>query len=313
MRHYSSLQEVHLNDAWLSIGAFDGVHIGHRRILQELVASAHEDDTAAAVLTFYPHPSVVLRKRQDPFYLTSPEEKAELLGKLGVEVVITHPFDRIVSQLSAHDFLQSIRAHINFRHLWVGYDFAMGHNRTGDVHALESFAGKMGYELHVTSPVTYRGEIVSSSRIRSLLAEGEVIQVREMLSRPYRVAGTVIKGDGRGRSLGIPTANLDVWNERAIPAAGVYACHVAVADHDYSAVVNIGVRPTFSPDISAPRVEAHILDFDKDIYGEEIHLDFIANLRGEKRFPSPEALVAQIREDMQRARSILNTTGANSQ
>lgn len=312
MQHYSSLEEVHIKDAWLSIGTFDGVHIGHQRIVKELVTSAFDDNAPPVVLTFYPHPSVVLRKRQDPFYLTSPEEKAVLLGKLGVEAVITHPFNKAVSKLTAQEFLRSIQEHINFRHLWVGYDFAMGQNRSGDVRALESLAVKMGYELHVTSPITHGGKIVSSSRIRSLLAQGEVIEAREMLSRPFRITGNVIKGDGRGRSLGIPTANLSVWNERAIPAAGVYACQAIIADRSFAAVVNIGVRPTFEPEASAPRVEAHILDFDTDIYGEEIHLDFIGHLRDEKRFLSPKALVSQIQEDIQRARLILDTVGESS-
>jgi riboflavin kinase/FMN adenylyltransferase len=302
MRHFWNLTAVKLPDAWLTIGSFDGVHRGHQAIVRRLSAGARAAGSPAVVLTFYPHPSVVLGKRKDPFYLTSSEERAALLGTCGADVVITHPFDRQVAATPAADFVSLLKQQLGLTHMLVGYDFALGRNREGDVPTLNKLGETFDYTLETMPPVENNGEIVSSSRIRSSLAEGEVEKAGQLLARPYRIPGRVVAGDGRGRSIGIPTANLEVWAERVIPKAGVYVCRALVGGKSWGAVSNIGVRPTFETQPVPPRVEAHILDFDAQIYDQEIQLDFLARLRDEQRFPGVQALVGQIHKDIERAR-----------
>jgi len=306
MEHYRSLDAVHLQGAWLTIGAFDGVHLGHRALVEPFAEAAHAAGAPAVALTFFPHPSVVLHKQRTPFYLSTPEEKAELLGALGVDVVITHPFNRRVAAMSAREFVRRLKTHLGLRMLWVGYDFALGRNREGDIPTLRRLGREMGFEVRVVDAVRVEGEIVSSSRIRALLAAGEVEAANRLLGRPYRVSGRVVRGDGRGRALGFPTANLRLWARRMVPGAGVYVARAFLASGEaYGAVVNIGVRPTFEVHPRAPRVEAHLLGFAGDLYGQCLTLEFWQRLRGERRFPSPEALAEQIRRDVARAQEVL--------
>jgi riboflavin kinase / FMN adenylyltransferase len=297
-----SLEEVHLEDTWLTIGSFDGVHLGHQAIVKRLSQGAHKVGSQAVVLTFFPHPAVVLGKRKDPFYLTSSEERAALLKAYGADAVITLPFNREVAATSALDFLAKLNAHLILTFLLVGPDFALGRNREGDVQTLQKLGQGFGYTLEVMPPVQADGEVVSSSRIRGLLAAGDVVPAARLLNRPYRISGRVITGDNRGRAIGIPTANLEVWAERALPNAGVYVCRAFVEGRPWQAVTNVGVRPTFETSPVPPRVEAHLLDFDVPIYGQEIELDFLARLRDEQRFPDIQALVAQIRRDIEETR-----------
>ncbi len=306
MRHYYSLESAHLQGAWLTIGSFDGVHRGHQAITKQLTAGAHQQGAPAAVLTFYPHPAIVLGKRSDPFYLTSPRERAELLGLMGVDIVITHPFDLHLANLSAYDFMKYVQEYLDIRCLWIGYDFALGRGRQGNAEKLRQIGLELNYQVHVIEPITVNGEVISSSQIRSCLGNGDVQQVADLLGRPYRISGEVIQGDHRGHSLGFPTANLNVWTERAIPKAGVYICQSVVAGKTYATVTNIGVRPTFDESQrNSPSVEAHLLDFDQDIYGQTIDLDFIDRLRDEQHFPTPQALIAQVQQDIAQARKIL--------
>jgi riboflavin kinase/FMN adenylyltransferase len=302
MRHFWNLADVKLSDSWLTIGSFDGVHLGHQAIVRKLASGARAAGSPAVVLTFFPHPSVVLGKRKDPFYLTTSEERAALLGESGADVVITHPFDLQVAATTAVDFISRLKQQLGIAHLLVGYDFALGRDREGDVPALRKFGEEFGYTLETMPAVEINGEVVSSSRIRAALVEGAVQKAAQLLGRPYRISGQVIAGDGRGRSIGIPTANLEVWAERVIPKSGVYVCQALAGGKTWGAVSNIGVRPTFETQPVPARVEAHILDFDTQIYGEEIRLDFLARLRDEQRFPDVQALVAQIHQDIQRAR-----------
>ncbi|MDH5506525.1 MAG: bifunctional riboflavin kinase/FAD synthetase [Anaerolineae bacterium] len=302
MQHIASLQDIKLQDAWLTIGSFDGVHLGHRQILKELTAGAHAHGAPAVVLTFYPHPAVVLRGPRDSFYLSDPEEKAALLGESGIDVVITQPFDPQIAAIPAADFMLTLKDQLGLRQLWVGHDFALGRDRQGDAAALQKMGMELDYAVHVISPVQVNGEVISSSLIRRLLLAGEMRRVAQFLGRPYRIPGSVVRGDGRGRTLGIPTANLAVWRERAVPGSGVYAVRAHIGAAAYGAVANIGVRPTFEKEPVAPRLEAHLLDFDGEIYGQEIQLEFLERLRGEQRFSSAEELVVQIETDIKKAR-----------
>ncbi len=306
MQHYWSLDDVSLSDAWLTIGSFDGVHRGHQKIIHGLVEAAHAAQAPAVVLTFYPHPAVVLRGQAGPFYLMKPETRAEMLGKLGIDVVITHPFSRELAAMSADEFVALLKQRLGLQQLWVGYDFALGRGREGDVPKLQQLGEAMGYSVHVVPPVEMDDQTISSSQIRTLLQGGEVARAARMLGRPYCLTGEVVHGDGRGRSIGIPTANLAIWLDQILPANGVYACHILIGEKRWAAATNVGLRPTFDGSAVLPQVEAHILDFDGDLYGQVIQLEFIERLRGEQRFASIFELVEQIRQDITQTRTIIS-------
>ena len=306
MRHVTSLEELGLaQPSAMTIGAFDGVHRGHQALIGQMAAEAHASGRAAVVLTFFPHPSVVLRGRRPSFYLSSPEEKAEYLAALGVDATVTHPFNLAVSQISASLFVDRLVTYAKLDELWCGPDFALGHNREGTVEFLAAEGQQRGFRVRVMPPVLIDGEVISSTRIRQTLRDGAVEQAARYLGRPFRLAGQVVEGARRGRLLGIPTANLSISDERATPAVGVYACRAEAAGWRGQAVVNIGFRPTFDGAAARPTVEAHLLDFSGDLYGQTVSLDFIARLRPEIKFPGVEALLAQIQRDILAARSIL--------
>ncbi len=305
MQHFTSLEPLHLQGAWVTIGAFDGVHRGHQALLRDFVAEARAHRAPAVVVTFFPHPAEVLGNRPNPFYLSTPEEKAARIARLGVDVLVTHPFNRQIAQRSAREFMEDLHAHLGLRRLWVGYDFALGRNREGDIPTLRRLGKALGYTLHVVAAYRLDGEVVSSTRIRKALARGEVEVAARLLGRPYAVPGEVVQGDGRGRHLGFPTANLAVWPRRMMPAAGVYACWAETPAGVYPAVINLGVRPTFERRPAAPRLEAHLLDFSGDLYGQTVTVHFMRRLRSEQRFPSAEALAAQIARDVAAAREAL--------
>ncbi len=306
MELHHSLDDLRLSGAWLTIGVYDGVHTGHRAILNELVAGAHAASRPAVVVTFDPHPTAVLRPDSAPRLLTTPGERADLLADLGVDHVVVQRFDREFSQQPARVFAEQLKDRTGFERLLVGYDFAMGKDRLGDVPALKAMGAELGFEVQVFDPVTNGDQAVSSSRIRRLLAEGSVREAVRMLGRAYAVSGPVVEGAQRGRSIGIPTANVAAPAEKLVPAAGVYACRVEVGGVSYGAATNIGVRPTFETGQPAQTVEAHLLDFDGDLYNQVIEVAFVERLRDEMKFSGVEALVAQIRADIAQAREVLD-------
>jgi riboflavin kinase/FMN adenylyltransferase len=306
MQHYSSLQDARVQGAWLTIGAFDGVHLGHQKVLKELTAGAHANGAPAVALSFFPHPVEVLRGPLQAFYLSSPEEKLGLLEALGLDVLIQHPFDEQMAQTPAREFVEQLKGQLDLQQLWVGHDFALGHNREGDFPTLQRFGTEMGFEVRAVGALELDGEPISSSRIRRLLGEGRVEDAARCLGRPYTLTGEVVKGAGRGASIGIPTANLQIWPKRALPASGVYVCRVGAGDHTWGAVTNIGVRPTFDEKLRVPVVETHILDYAGDsLYGKPLHLEFLARLRDEKRFAGVDELIAQIKSDIEAGREHL--------
>ena len=305
MQHYWSLQNLDLRGSWLTIGSFDGVHLGHQTLLKELISGAHAEGLSAVVLTFHPHPAVVLNKRKEFSYLSSPEGKAGLLGASGVDVVITHPFNLQVAKISASGFIQNLVQNLKMRHLCVGHDFALGRGREGDLPALIRLGSELGYTINVVEPVMLEGQVVSSSRVRQALLLGDVELAQQLLGRPYKIIGEVVHGDSRGRSLGFPTANLEVWAERTLPKPGVYACWAIIDGIDYPAVTNVGFRPTFDNQPLRPRVEAYLLDFDGDLYRRTMRLSFISRLRDEVRFNDIQALIDQMHRDVQVGRQIL--------
>ncbi len=306
MQHLRHIDQLTIPSSNLTIGSFDGVHKGHQALIRSLVGHAGKSGSAAVVVTFYPHPSVVLRGRKPAFYINSPEEKAAYLGELGVDIVVTQPFDLAFSKLTAADFLGQLKERCHFTDLWVGENFAFGHNRRGDRFFLKTAGEQGGFSVHTVEPILVSGEIVSSTRVREALRSGDVARVERYLGRSFVLPGIVVEGAGRGRELGYPTANLEIWEERAFPRSGVYACFAEVEGERWRAVANIGVRPTFNSNEVLPTVEAHLLAFSGDLYGKEVRLVFIARLRDERRFDSPEALKERIQLDIKRAEEILD-------
>jgi len=304
MLHITSLNDVQLERSWLTIGVFDGVHRGHRAILRQLVEGAHAAGSPAAVLTFARHPAVVLG-HHDLKCLTTPEERADLLGALGVDVVITHPFDEKVAALTAIEFMQPLKNRLGLSRLLIGYDFALGKGREGNVSRLAEIGHELGYSLQVVEAVSDESGLISSTVIRKLVAVGDVADAAHMLGRPYSLAGPVVHGDARGKSIGFPTANIEVPVEKAVPAFGIYACWAVVNGERHPAAISIGIRPTFEGDQPDSRVEAYLLDFDTDLYGRTVKLEFVKRLRDELKFPSVDALIVQIEADVQAVREIL--------
>lgn len=305
MQYFRSFDDVHLSNVWLTIGSFDGVHRGHQSLINDLTTGAKHAGLPAVVITFFPHPSNILRGRNLPFYLCTPDEKTEELKNLGIDIVISHPFNRRIANTSAKQFILDINKHMIIRHLQIGYDFAMGRNRSGNFDILKQIGDEFGFTVEKSHPVDDDGGVISSSRIRFLLGVGQVKQAGLLLGRQYPINGIVEMGDKRGKGLGYPTANLAVWNEKVIPSAGVYACWARTRGMKLKAVTNIGVRPTFEKTPVPPRVEAHLLDFDQDIYGEHLKLEFVDRIRDEQKFSEVDDLVNQIRKDSEVARKIL--------
>lgn len=305
MQHITSLGEANLpGSSVVTIGSFDGVHRGHQYLIKHLVKHAREYGQTPVVLTFFPHPRMVLGGFQPGFYLTLPDDKARLLGELGVEVVVTHPFNDDVRQVRAAHFVEGLIEHLKMAALWVGEDFTLGYQREGNVEFLRKMGQERGFEVRTVDLMDSGDERVSSSRIREALSRGEVAEAARLLGRPHFVRGEIVEGSKRGRSIGIPTANLKVPLEMAVPKHGVYAGWMHVAGERHMAMINIGLRPTFEVDVP-PTVEAHLLDFSGDIYGEEATLSFEVYLRDEQKFDGVDALVTQIRADIERGRALL--------
>ncbi|GAB4486846.1 MAG: bifunctional riboflavin kinase/FAD synthetase [Anaerolineales bacterium] len=304
MLHNQSLEAVSLTGSWLTIGVFDGVHRGHQEIIRQLTAGAHASGAPAVLLTFSPHPAKVLAGREIPC-LTTPEERAEILFSLGVDHVITLQFTRSLAERSAEDFMAELKTRLGLRKLLIGYDFALGRGRAGDFQRLSEIGRALDYDVQVVEAVRWSEDVISSTLIRQAIADGAVALAAVKLGRYYSVQGSVIPGDGRGRTIGIHTANVDTPAEKALPANGVYATWAWVEGQKHPSVTNIGLRPTFTGGEALPRIEAHLLDYSGDLYGKTLKLEFVERLRGEQKFPSVEALVAQIRADSEQARGIL--------
>ena len=305
MTHVGDLSEISLPASALTLGSFDGLHLGHQSLIASLVRQALRDNMPSVVVTFYPHPSVVLRGRRPAYYITLPNEKAALLSAAGVDHVVTQRFDEALSHVQAADFLDRLARQIHFAHLWIGEDFALGHEREGNRLFLRREAEQRGFALHVAEPLNVGGEVVSSTRVREALRAGDVARVATYLGRPFTLRGEVVQGAGRGKALGIPTANLALHEEQAYPGYGVYACWADAGLGRHPAVTNVGLRPTFDDALPAPVVEAHLLDWDSELYGAEVALAFVARLREERRFTSSDDLVRQIRHDIDQARDLL--------
>jgi len=304
MQHYRSLEDVSLQNSWLTVGVFDGVHRGHQQIIRKLTAGAHANDAPAVVLTFDPHPASVLGGR-DIKCLTLPDERADLLAHLGVDVVITEHFTRELSMVTAHDFMARLKSQIGLRQLLIGYDFALGKGREGNAGRLMEIGSELGYIVEVVPALSDESGVISSTEIRKLIEVGNVAEAARLLGHPYSLHGPVIHGDGRGKTIDVPTANIGYSHQKMIPAKGIYACWAYLNKQKYLAAINIGTNPTFTPDKETPNVEVHFLDFRREIYGEDVRLEFVARLRDELRFDSVDALLDQIWKDIEETKRTL--------
>lgn len=292
----------------LTIGNFDGLHLGHRTMLKTVIERAHDLSGEAVVYTFEPHPRKVLYPERAPRLLTTFDQKRVLLEEIGVDVLIAEPFDRDFARVTPDQFVREyIHRRIRPLEVYVGYDFHYGRDREGSMRLLTQTGPRLGFAVTIIPEVTVGGRDVSSTRIRDLLAEGRVEEAAELLARPFAVRGRVVPGDRRGRSIGFPTANLRAENE-VLPAAGVYAGELQVLDDGdppkgarFPAVLNVGVRPTFR-DGQGFLAEAHLLDWSGDLYGRQVEIDFRHRLRGERKFPGVDALREQIALDAEEAR-----------
>lgn len=291
----------------VAIGTFDGVHIGHQAVIRRAIEIARELGVTAMALTFEPQPIAVLRPELRPAVLTHVNLKTQLIERLGVDELLVVPFTKAFSRIRAERFAEMlVSPPIGAEAVVVGENFRFGHGGTGTVAMLQQFGRARG--LRVESPrtvVSEDGKPISSTRIRRLVATGQVREVIPLLGRPHLLEGTVVHGEGRGRGMGIPTANLEVPGDAAVPSRGVYACRALTGAGLSAAAVNIGVAPTFtaSEPRSTLRLEAFLLDHDgTDLYGQTIRIEFLERLRDERRFESSEALVAQITEDIERTR-----------
>ena len=297
----------------LTIGNFDGLHVGHRAIVQTVVERARTLDGEAVVYTFEPHPRKVLTPSEAPPLLTTLEQKLELLEGYGIGCVILEPFGPEFSQVTPDRFVrENIHERIRPIEVYVGYDFHYGRDREGSMRLLKEAGPRLGFSVTIIGEITIGDRDVNSTRVRELLERGEVEEVAELLGRPFCARGRIGEGDHRGRELGFPTANLQAESE-VLPANGVYAGEVVFLDDGapargtrLAAVSNVGHRPTFG-DGRGVVAEAHLLDFDGDLYGRRIDLSFTHHLRGEQKFEGPNALRAQIARDVAACRELLGS------
>jgi riboflavin kinase/FMN adenylyltransferase len=304
MQIYSQWQDLKYKHKNLVIGLgnFDGVHIGHQKLILELVNLAKEVKGTPAVFTFHPHPLAVLTPENCPPQLLSQKSKQILFAKLGVQVLLQVPFDLKLAGLSPEHFIKSILIkELNVRGLVVGYNYTFGHRGRGTPALLEELSSGYGYQLKVIPPVMVEGQAVSSTLIRTLLIKGEVSQAAKYLGYYPFTEGLVVTGEKRGRTLGFPTANLELDHNILVPANGVYSAKVYLERDTYFGVANIGVKPTFHGD--RRNIEVHLLDFCQDLYGQKIKISFTSRLRGEKRFATPSDLVKQIERDIHKVRT----------
>jgi riboflavin kinase/FMN adenylyltransferase len=295
--------------AAITIGNFDGVHRGHGALVAAAAAWARPRAGRIVALTFDPHPARQLDPRRAPRTLTTLEQKHELLAGLGVQTLAVLPFTEAVASEPPEQFVREVLVGaLEAKRVVVGEGFRFGHERRGDAALLRTLGAELGFEVEVVPPVLDDGRPISSSRVREALARGGAREAWALLGRPYFIDGQVVEGEGRGRRLGIPTANLETENE-ILPTRGVYASRCRLPDGAWvPAVANLGRRPTFGGTL--PTVEAHLIGFEGELYGATVRLEFQARLRDERRFTGPDALVAQIREDVARARSLVTDHAA---
>jgi riboflavin kinase / FMN adenylyltransferase len=291
----------------LTIGVFDGVHLGHQSLIAEVLRQAEKRKMLSGVVTLRHNPAKLLSHRNKLPFLTDIEERLDLLKQEGVSLVIPLSFTPELAQLPARQFVTLLQKYLKMRVLVVGEDFALGRGREGNVENLKKLGNNMNFDVITVPPLVIKGEVVSSTAIRKALAAGDMAKVHELTGRPFKLTGKVTSGYGRGSSIGFPTANLEVASEHALPPDGVYTGWAYLNGNAYQAMTNIGKNPTFG--INKRTVEAYLVDYHGDLYSAELQLDIVARLRDEKKFASADELKRQVAEDVRRGKKILETKG----
>lgn len=294
-------------DTILTIGVFDGVHLGHKRLLTELKKQAREHNAVSMVVTFDPHPQKILVPQSKLPFLTDLIQREILLKNEGIENVVVLPFTPELARLSAQDFVSLLKEHLRVKGLVVGPDFTLGYAKEGDISTLRKLGQVMDFTVTVVPPVTIDDEVVSSTGIRAALARGDLNKVGKLVGRPFRLQGRVISGASRGGKLGFPTANLEIDPEQALPTDGVYVSQAYINGEAHKSMTYVGKNPTFGGHQCT--VEVYILDYEGDLYGSELEVDLIERLRGEQQFATAEELKQQIAKDVKQGRAILNSRG----
>jgi riboflavin kinase/FMN adenylyltransferase len=299
--------EEPLKNPVLTIGNFDGVHLGHLALFEKVKERAKASGGHSAVMTFEPHPIKVMKPGNGPLLITPTRQKLELIGKVGIDILICIPFTPEFSSVSAEDFVKHILVgKIGIRELVVGYDYAFGRNREGNIPLLRDLGSRLGFLVHLVEPIHIDHTLVSSTSIRRLVLEGKLPEAKSLLGRDYQVEGTVVSGHRRGgRLLGFPTANLKPEDE-LLPKTGVYAVTVIIDGKTYQGVTNVGYNPTFHD--TSLTVETHVLDFSGDLLGKRIQVNFLSRLRGEKSFQDIGELSKQIAKDIEDAKAIFTAS-----
>lgn len=303
-----TLSDVHLaQPGVMTIGSFDGVHRGHASLIQTVKDHAKAKNAASIVVTLNPHPRLVLRPDSTMQLLSTLDERLDLLAQQGLDYVVVFPFSLEQSKLRAREFVELLRNHLNIVELVCGPNFALGYKREGTIPVLQDLGKEFGFTVTVVEPQAFSEGIISSTRVRDLVGEGQVSEAAQLLGRYPMLRGVVVHGDHRGRELGYPTANLEVPDKKLIPANGIYAVRVRLGNEWLDGAASIGVRPTFGG--GKRLVEIYMLDFARWIYGEELQVYFIERLRDEEKFESIQALLDQMGRDVENAREILNRLG----
>lgn len=294
----------------VAIGNFDGIHLGHQAILKKTIERARANHGTSVVLTFRPHPSQILAPEKPTLLLTPFEDKIRLMESFGIDMVLLVEFNKEFSHQTPAEFAQDLlHEKIGCKEVIVGEKFAFGKNRAGTVTDLSRFGQKLGFTVFVQQNLTLNGAIVSSSRIRALLQEGNIGVAAKMLSRPYTMSGEVVPSEGRGRKMGFPTANINL-SGKLVPKEGIYAARATFSDDPTlrNGIAYIGSKPTFTRQ-GAAQVEIHLFDFHKNIYGKKMEVSLLEWIRADEKFDSPEALIKQMQKDIKKARSILSLSG----
>lgn len=300
---FSELKQLGYEKTCITIGNFDGVHLGHQAIISQMVKQANSQGNPLIVITFFPNPYDFFNPKIKSFYLSTPKEKETLLLGLGADHVLTFKFDRDFANLSPEAFLSQLKAKVALETLVVGEDFALGKNRHGTIPVIREIGRELSFQLKVLPSISLGSIEISSTKVRRCLDEGDVACAAKLLGRYYGISGIVTHGSDRGSKIGLPTANILHWPKKKLPAIGVYATHVNLRGERFQGITNVGIRPTFEEQ-TLPNVETHIFNFNDEIYGEEMRLEFIEKIRDEKKFSGVEAFLAQIEKDKAAARRI---------
>lgn len=299
------LEEKSFKPSVLAIGYFDGVHQGHRRVIQRAIDLAKRKELTAAVMTFHPHPREILGQSGYTHYLTPLEEKLELFQRMGIEMAYVVHFDIPFSSVYPQDFINEFLIPLKAKHIVVGFDYTFGYRGKGTAYTLKELSQER-YDVDVISPITLLGEKISSTVIREYLYGGKIQEANEFLGRPYRIQGKVVHGEKRGRTIGFPTANIRLDDPYLVPRTGVYGVKVWSGDQAYFGVMNVGIKPTFEQEKKEKSLEVHIFDFNDNVYDKELKVDFLFFIREEQKFAGVEQLVGQIQKDVKYAQQKMN-------